>query len=296
MPVKAYVAVATTVLLWAGSITVTKIGLEALGAPELASLHFAVAAVPAALWLLIKRRPLPKPVDGLRFIGCSALGIALYNLLVNAGQMTVSPGAAGFIINTAPVFTALLAATFLHEQFGARGWLGTAVCIAGVFIIATGQPGGLRLGAGASWLALAAICDATFIIVQRPLIQRYGAARATAYTLLAGSLCLSPWLWSGLQDFAAAPERQRLAVLYLGLLAGSVAYATWFYALGKLGASRATVFLYLISPIAMLIAFLVYRDQPTASMLVGGACTLIGVIVATAPRTGTSTRSRRKAK
>jgi drug/metabolite transporter (DMT)-like permease len=283
-PPKAYLAVATTVLVWAGSITGTKIGLEAIGAPELAALHFAIAAIPAALWLLLSRQPWPKPVDGLRFMLCGAIGIALYNLLVNAGQLTVSPGAAGFIINTAPVFTALLAAAFLHEQFGLRGWLGTAVCVGGVAIIALGQPGGLRLGTGATWLVLAAICDAVLIVMQRPLIERYGAARATAYTLMAGGLWLSPWLWSGLSEFVAAPMRNRVAVLYLGLAAGSIAYATWFYALGKLGASRAAMFLYLISPLAMLIAFLIYRDRPTASMLVGGACTLAGVIVATAPR------------
>jgi drug/metabolite transporter (DMT)-like permease len=283
-PWKAYLAVATTVLVWAGSITGTKIGLEAIGAPELAALHFVVAAIPAALWLMISRQPWPKPVDGLRFAVCGAIGIALYNLLVNAGQLTVSPGAAGFIINTAPVFTALLAAAFLHEQFGLRGWLGTAICVGGVAIIAVGQPGGLRLGTGATWLVLAAICDAVLIIMQRPLIKRYGAARATAYTLMAGGLWLSPWLWSGVSEFVAAPMRNRVAVLYLGLAAGSIAYGTWFYALGKLGASRAAVFLYLISPIAMLIAFLIYRDRPTASMLVGGACTLTGVIVATAPK------------
>jgi drug/metabolite transporter (DMT)-like permease len=283
---KAHLAGAVTVLLWAGSITATKIGLEEIGPPELASLHFAVAAVPVALWLMLSRQPLPKPVDGLRFVVSGAIGIALYNLLVNAGQLTVSPGAAGFIINTAPVFTALLAAVFLKEQFGWRGWLGTTICVAGIVVIGLGQPGGIRFGTGASWLALAAMCDATFIVIQRPLIKRYGAGRSTAYTLIAGGLLLSPWLWRGLSEFVAAPARNQVVVLYLGLLAGNVAYATWFYAVGQLGASRASLFLYLISPIALLIAFLIYRDRPTVSMLVGGACTLLGVIVATAPRKG----------
>jgi hypothetical protein len=58
---KPFIAVAATVVIWAGSITATKIGLEAIGAPELAVLHFTLSAIPAILWLLFSWQPLPKP-------------------------------------------------------------------------------------------------------------------------------------------------------------------------------------------------------------------------------------------
>ena len=50
--------------------------------------------------------------DALRFLLCGFLGIALHALL-NTGEQTVSAGAASFIVNTLPIFTALLAAVFL---------------------------------------------------------------------------------------------------------------------------------------------------------------------------------------
>jgi drug/metabolite transporter (DMT)-like permease len=63
----------------------------------------------------------------LRFLACGLLGIALYNALLNTGEQTVSAGAASFIVNTLPIFTALLAQSFLHERFNRWGWLGSLV-------------------------------------------------------------------------------------------------------------------------------------------------------------------------
>ena len=62
--------------------------------------------------------------DALRFLLCGFLGIALYNALLNTGEQTVSAGAASFIVNTLPIFTALLAAVFLGERF--NRWAGSA--------------------------------------------------------------------------------------------------------------------------------------------------------------------------
>lgn len=74
------------------------------------------------------------------------LGIAAYNVLLNLGQATVSAGAAGFIVNTQPLFMVLLAVLFLKERFGRWNWVGTIVGFSGVALIASGQPGGCRSG------------------------------------------------------------------------------------------------------------------------------------------------------
>jgi hypothetical protein len=125
---------------------------------------------------------------------CGFLGIALYNALLNTGERTVTAVAASFIVNTLPIFTAVLAVVFLGERFNHWGWLGSLVSLAGIAVIARGQPGGLASGAGSTLILGAALCSPSYFVLQRRLIPEYGALTCTAYTLLAGALLLTPWL------------------------------------------------------------------------------------------------------
>ena len=60
------------------------------------------------------------------------LYVTAYAVLLNIGELTVPAGPASFIINTMPVFTALIALPVLKESFGPWGWVGTAISFAGV--------------------------------------------------------------------------------------------------------------------------------------------------------------------
>ena len=48
--------------------------------------------------------------------------IALYTIFLNVGELTVSSGAASFIVNVSPILTAILATILLNERFGPRAW------------------------------------------------------------------------------------------------------------------------------------------------------------------------------
>jgi drug/metabolite transporter (DMT)-like permease len=256
-----------------------RIGLSGLEPLQLAAARFGLAAVIVLAWLIAFRPKLPSLRDAGLFLASGASGIALYNALLNSGQQTVSAGAASFLINTSPILTALLAALFLRERYGLWGWIGSALAFFGVAIIATGQVGGFRLGAGASLVLGAALCQATYFILQRPLVPRYGALACTAYTILAGALLLTPWVGPAAARLAAAgPSSSALwAVVALAVLPSAIGYAAWTYALDHYGASRAANFLYLVPPTAMLIAFALTREVPALTTLIGGTLAIAGV-------------------
>ena len=191
---RAYAAVAVTILSWAAAFPAIRLALRELQPVPLAAARFAVAALLVLAWLAWRRPPRPALPDLLRFALCGLIGIAAYNILLNTGQRTVAAGAASFIVNTAPILTALLARLVLGERFGARGWAGTLVSFAGIALIASAQPGGLAFGAGASLVLGSALCMACYVVLQKPLVARHGALACTAWTLLAGALWLSPWL------------------------------------------------------------------------------------------------------
>ena len=187
-------AVTFTVLAWASAFPFIRIGLVDLAPRPLAAARFLIAGVLVLAWLAWRRPAQPSWADLVRFLACGLIGIALYNALLNTGQRTVTAGAASFIVNTVPIITAVLATALLHERFTLWGWIGTGISFAGIALIASGQPGGLSFGAGASLVLAAAGYQAVYFILQRPLVPRDGALTCTAYTLLAGALLLTLWL------------------------------------------------------------------------------------------------------
>ena len=257
-----------------------RVGMRELGPLELASARFAVASALALAWLVISRPPLPTPADAGRFVICGLIGISVYNGLLNQGERTVSAGAAAFIVNVAPILTAILATVFLRERFSAWGWGGALISFAGVGLIALGQPGGLAFGGGAILVAGAATCTAIYFVLQRPLVPRYGALACTAYTLIAGALFLLPFL-PGALPHLVAPGGAPLAatVVALGVFPAAIGYAAWTYALGRFGAARAANFLYLVPPVAALVGFSALGETMSALTLVGAAVAISGVAI-----------------
>ncbi|WP_225770376.1 DMT family transporter [Inquilinus sp. Marseille-Q2685] len=278
-PLAPYAAVAVTVLSWAAAFPAIRLALRELQPVPLAAARFAVAALLVLGWLAWRRPQRPALPDLLRFALCGLIGIAAYNILLNTGQRTVAAGAASFIVNTAPILTALLARLALGERFGARGWAGTLVSFAGIALIASAQPGGLAFGAGASLVLGSALCMACYVVLQKPLVARHGALACTAWTLLAGALWLSPWLPDAAGELPQAGAATVATVIGLGVLPAAIGYATWTTALGHFGAARATNFLYLVPPVATAIAVPLLGETPGPQTLLGGAVAIAGVVL-----------------
>src|SRR5262245_24771653 len=106
-------AILVTIFAWASAFPAIRAGLTAFGPVELGSVRFAIAAAPAALYLLIARPALPRWSEAWRFFVGGLFFVALYTTLLNLGEQTVSAGPASFIINVNPIITAALAMMFL---------------------------------------------------------------------------------------------------------------------------------------------------------------------------------------
>jgi drug/metabolite transporter (DMT)-like permease len=275
----AALAIGATVLLWASAFPGIRTGLAGFAPGELAALRFAVASAALAIYAVCTRVTLPTWRDWLRIGLAGVIGIAAYNLALNLGETTVSAGAASFIVNTVPLFTAFLAIAWLGERLTALGWLSIAVSFAGVTIIALADAGGLRFGWGAFVVLTAAICQALYFVLQRSLLQRYSALALTTWVVWAGTLFLLPWLPDALSAAAAAPRSALGAAVYLGLFPGAAAYVAWSYALARYPAARAASFLYLVPPVATVIAVIWLGERPSVFALLGGALTLVGVVL-----------------
>jgi drug/metabolite transporter (DMT)-like permease len=271
--------IAFTVLAWASAFPAIRAGLADYGPVELGSARFAVAAVPAALYLLWKRPPLPARGEWWRFIYGGVFFVAGYTVLLNIGELTVTAGAASFIINVAPVVAAILAVVFLRERMTPRAWAGTALSFGGIGLIAFGEGDGLELNLGAVLILGAALCAASTTIIQKPLFARHGPLAVSAWNMVIGALCLLPGLPSALEQTAEASAAGLVSALYLGLIPSLAAYATWTVVLSRLPASRAINFMFAVPPTATLMGFLALGEIPTPLGVLGGVLALGGVVL-----------------
>lgn len=272
-------AVAVTVVAWASAFPAIRAGLSAFGPLELGALRFAIAAVPAAIFLMLARPPLPALNELWRFATGGVVFVALYTALLNYGELTVSAGAASFIINVSPIMTAGFAMVVLGERFSPLAWAGTFLSFAGIGIIALGEGEGLTFDRGALLILGAAVCTATNTIVQKPLFARHKPLTVSAWNMVIGAVCLSPALPNAMAQASVASSEGLAAVVYLGIVPGLVAYGSWAVALSRLPASRASNFLYCVPPVATLIGFLWLGEIPTSLGILGGALALGGVAI-----------------
>ncbi|MBB2197650.1 DMT family transporter [Gluconacetobacter sp. 1c LMG 22058] len=271
--------VIVAILSWASAYPVVRIALHDLPPVPLAAARYAIAAMLAGGWLAWVRPPLPARGDWLRILACGAIGIALYNILFNTGEMTVSAGAASLLISAMPLIAALIAVAVMGERLSPWGWAGSLCSFAGVVLIAEGQVGGVALGSGATLVFGAAVCGALYTTLQKKLVLRYGALPTICYILIAGAACLSPWLPQALAGLATAPVRCWGAALELGIFPAAIGYAAWAFVVGHMGAARGAGLLYLLPPVTLVLAFVLTGEIPTARTLAGGVIVMVGVVV-----------------
>ncbi len=271
-------AIGFTVLMWASAFPAIRIALTSFSPSELAFLRFAVASSVLGVYWAITRPLLPSGWELLRVAIAGGLGISLYNLALNEGEILVSAGTASLLMSIGPVFAAILGVVFSGERLTRWGIAGVAVSFAGVELIALFDSGQFTFNRGALLVLLAALCQSLQFVIQKPLLKRYSALAITSCVIWCGTLFLVPFAVSGVNAMATASPRSIAALIFLALGPAAAAYVSWSYALSHYPVSRVVSFLYLIPPISLLVSFIFLDERPAILTIIGGALALLGVI------------------
>jgi drug/metabolite transporter (DMT)-like permease len=222
-----------------------------------------------------------------RLLVISLLNVPAYHLALNFGETTVSSGLAGLLVAMGPVLIAVLSAVLLKEKLGRRLVLALAIGIAGTLIMSLPDLNLNSVGSilGPLEVLVAAFSFATFSVLSKPLVTKYGSASVTIWAGLAGTVMLLPLLSP---SFGAAIVSLSVegwfSVLFLALLSTVAGYLMFYALISRSPVSRVGIQMYLIPVVSVIGGILLLQEGLNAYTIAGGAILLVSVALATKSR------------
>jgi len=271
-------------LLSALTFPIAKFGLDLIEPFTFAFYRFVVSSLVLMAIVRMQKNNLPiVRKDYIKIIGLGFLIIPFNQVVFLYGQSLTAAGHGALLFATVPIWVFLAALIHLKERFIIRRAVGVVVGLIGVIVVMTS--GSIEIGnkylVGDAIIIVAVVAWAYYTIWGKPLVEKYGALRITAYTLTSGSVLYFPFgLYQAINfDYSGVTFGAWLSVLYVALGTSVVAYVLWYWALGQRDASKVVVYQNIQPVIAAAVAYVFLGEPIGWSFVIGGAIVLTGVII-----------------
>lgn len=273
-----------TVVIWSANNVVNKLAVGVIFPAEIGFYRWLLAGLlftPFLLRPVIKNWAAIKPnMKKIAVLG--VLGMAVYQSLAYfAASMTTATNM-GIILSLMPILALGLSITALGTQLTAGALVGAVLSFSGVaIVVSAGSFGalierGVNLGDGMILVATVAYAVYSTLLkkwqMRLPPLQLLYMQIWVAVIVLLPMFLLSPK--AGLN-----PSNIPL-VLYACIPTSMLAPLLWMHSIRRLGPSRTSMFLNLMPLTTALIASAVLGERLASYHLIGGALTLIGVVLA----------------
>ncbi|RUW71605.1 EamA family transporter [Mesorhizobium sp. M4B.F.Ca.ET.143.01.1.1] len=228
----------------------------------------------------------------LEIVAVGAIGLTLCQGMIYRGLNETDASTAGIIMALSPVMTMVLARFVLGEPLGLWKSLGALAALGGMLVIvAHGDLTALlrlSFSPGELWIVGSAFCWALYTVLVRR--AKFGIELLPLVVLLlgAGALVALPFhLWELFNDERSAMNGDGLlALAYLAGPGGALMYYLYNRSVETLGASRASMLLYLQTVFVAILAYLLLGESLHDYDLVGAAFIVAGIVLATVVKTG----------
>jgi len=276
-PLKLTLVIASVILCWAYSPIGVHMGLHSYSPGQLALLRFLIASLfmAAVAWVVGIGRPQVRDLPWLLVLGF--FGVFLHHTSLNHGQQWVTAAASSVLAQSAPLFSVLIAFFCLQERVSLWRWSCVLLGLVGVLVVIWGDHGVGDIDPRGLLILLAACSWSVYFAIQRHYAHRYSPLTMACYMVWSGTLMLCVNLPGLPAAIVQAPLRENLAVLVLGIFPSALAYLAWGYVLKHVEVSRASVAMYLIPPVAMVMAATLLGEQVTLQVMLGAVIVLTSV-------------------
>lgn len=270
-------------IIWGTNFTAIKYSLEDLLPLSFNAIRFTVASIAMLIVALVSRDSIKlAPGDGRRMFALGLLGNTVYQTLFITGMAYTRAGNAALILATTPLFTAILGRIRKHEYFTPRGVGGLLLAFAGIVLIITGGHAEVSLRntiLGDGLLLATTVCWSVYTVGSRGLIHKYGSMKTTIVMMTSGTplllLVCTPSLLK--QDWSRVRPVAWAGVIGSGLFAIALAYIIWNHGVRRIGSTRTAIYSNITPIVAVLVAWLVLGEAPTAGQVAGAIVIFAGI-------------------
>ena len=271
-------------LLWSGGYAFAKVGLR-----HSDPLTFLVIRYASATLLLLPAAVIywpPFPSNRRQWLQVSLVGFLIQGCYFGFSYLSfasgVSAGAVALIVSMQPILVSILAPGLIGERVGMQRWIGLALGFSGAMLVIYARSrieATSVIGVGFAVAALVAMSSATLLEKRLGESVHPLAANLVQYTVglavvLPLALALEPMHVDWEPEFMLA-----LAYLVIG---NSIIAITLLLAMIRAGeASRVSALLFLVPPMAALIAYLLIGEAMPPLAWAGMLVAAGGVVIAT---------------
>ena len=286
---RAVAALTAAGLLWGTTVPLSKLALGWLAPGWLTFVRFGLAA---AILLAVAPRARVRAACTPSVLASGAIGYGGSVVVQNAGIIRTSVSHAALLVGATPVLVAIIAALWHRTVARPVAWVGFAVSLAGVGLVAGGG-GGSATAAGDGLVLASLLLSAAFTVAQARRLQGRDPVAVTAVQFLGAALAVLPFSVAA-EGVPALPAGPGAVLAVAGLAAGGtlLPFTLFAYAQGRVPAEVAGAFLNLEPLVGAVAGVAVFGDPAGPVQLAGGAAILAGIALSSLPLLGTGRRVR----
>lgn len=284
---KALWVAAALILVWGSNFSVQKMVFSAMSPGGFLMVRYLVMPLAAALllcWRHGRHWPRVPKRDLAALLKLGIAGHLLHVGLVTYGIHWSTAFSSSLILGCGPVFTLLILRASGIEPLTRGQVAGVGVALLGVLLFLSDKLLGGQWSASGGDLVLlvAASFFSYYTVAAKPLIEKYGGVVVMTYAVLLGSapvVLIS--LPAGLQvPWARLSPAVWAGMLYAVLISAFLGWLVWGWVNAVRGVARSAPLMYLMPPVAGLVAWAVTGESYTGIKLAGAALALAGVALA----------------
>lgn len=276
---------AVAVMAWGVSFISTKVLLDnGLHPIEIYIYRFAIAYL--AMLLISHKRILSNSWrHEFMFMLCGLFGGSIYFISENVALEYTLVSNVSLITSLSPLLTVLLIGfVYKTDRVSKETVIGSVVAFIGVGLVIFNSSFNLSIKPLGDLLSLlAAFCWAIYSLVLKKLNPLYSALYITRKTFFYGVLTALPFLLIEPQitpPTVLVEPKLLLNILFLALFCSMFAYLMWAAIIGKIGAVKASNYMYFQPVVTLVFSFIILGEKISLIGYTGCAMILLGVWMA----------------
>lgn len=281
-----YLALVCTVLIWGLSFVATKIVLTSFTPFIYIFLRFSLASIFFLALLIHRGFPKLTMNDHKKLFLAAFFEPGLYFIFETTGLTYTTASKASIIISIVPIMVMLLARAVLKEQISGKSLAGVFLSIIGIIILVLGDPQFSMSFKGATrgdLLILGGVMSsALYMVLARGLGKKLSALQITSFQMFYGTLFFFPLFIFNVSSFQCSRVSTEAigAIIFLTIFATILAFFFYNYALTKIPASHAAIFINGIPVVTAVGAWIILGERLTLLQIMGALVVLVAVMIA----------------